>query len=250
MPTQVATGVHRLGDDFVNFFAIEEGTELTRVDAGLPAHYGQLTALLASIGRSVRDVRALLLTHAHLDHVGLAGRLVSEAGTAVWAHALDLPALANPLKPAPGAEPERSLGRYLLRRPSTLRLPLHIVRSGALRTPAVTSAQPFPDSPTLDIPGRPRMVEVPGHTPGSVAFHLPDRGVVLTGDALVTDDRLAGRAGPTILCAGFTHDTARALASLDALANLGADVVLPGHGDPFAGDIADAVAQAQQAGAA
>jgi glyoxylase-like metal-dependent hydrolase (beta-lactamase superfamily II) len=93
------------------------------------------------------------------------------------------------------------------------------------------------------------VIAIPGHTPGSVAFHLPTQGTVFTGDALVTHDGLIGRTGtgPQIIGPVFTHDTAQAKASLKALTSLDAGLVLPGHGDPFHGPIADAAAQAQHA---
>src|SRR5215472_15913652 len=100
MTTPLTAGVHRLGDSTVNFYVLREGCDLTVVDTGLPAHYAQLTALLAGLGRSVRDVRAVLLTHAHLDHAGLAERIRREAGATVWVHELDAPALAAPRRPA------------------------------------------------------------------------------------------------------------------------------------------------------
>jgi glyoxylase-like metal-dependent hydrolase (beta-lactamase superfamily II) len=248
MTSPLTSDVHRLGDSTVNFYVLQDGTDLTLVDTGLPAHYPQLTALLAGIGRSVRDIRAVLLTHARLDHLGLAERIRRETAATVWVHERDAPALAAPLRPAAGARPEGHLSRYLLRRPSALAVPVHMARAGAFRTPAVGEASHLRGGAVLDVPGRPRVIEAPGHTPGSVAFHLPAQGTVFTGDALVTRDSLAGRTGPTIVCAAFTHDTTRALASLESLAPLDAGLVLPGHGDPYEHGISQAVQLARHAG--
>jgi glyoxylase-like metal-dependent hydrolase (beta-lactamase superfamily II) len=90
---------------------------------------------------------------------------------------------------------------------------------GGVRRHEGTSASSFDDGMTLDVPGRPRVVAVPGHTPGSVAFHLPAQGVVFTGDALVTHDGLVGLTGiePQIIGPVFTHDTAQVRTSLEAL---------------------------------
>jgi glyoxylase-like metal-dependent hydrolase (beta-lactamase superfamily II) len=96
------------------------------------------------------------------------------------------------------------------------------VRHGSPRTPLPAEA-----GVTLDLPGRPHVVPVPGHTVSSVAFHISDRGVVLTGDALVTYDGLVGKAGPRTVCAAFTHSTSQGLASLSALESLDAGLGCP-----------------------
>ena len=72
MATEVAPGVHRLGNELVNYYLIEADGGLTLVDAGLPGFLGQLEAFLRERGRTVADIDALLLTHAHGDHVGIA----------------------------------------------------------------------------------------------------------------------------------------------------------------------------------
>jgi glyoxylase-like metal-dependent hydrolase (beta-lactamase superfamily II) len=247
--TLVAPGVYSLGDGLMNFYVLVEGTDVTLVDAGFPGQYDLLAALLESIGRSVHDIGAVLVTHAHLDHIGLAERLRREVGATVWVHTREVPALANPLRRLPDTKPEQGMGGFFLRNPMALRFPIHWARLGAFRTPAVTEASTFDDAAVLDVPGRPRVVAIPGHTPGSVAFHLPADGVVFTGDALVTHDGLTGctGVGPQIVGPMFSHDTAEARASLDALNAVDAGLVLPGHGDPFWGPVADAVAQAQHA---
>jgi glyoxylase-like metal-dependent hydrolase (beta-lactamase superfamily II) len=91
-------------------------------------------------------------------------------------------------------------------------------------------------------------VAVPGHTPGSVAYLFAHRGLLFTGDALVTYDGLTGYREPTLVRRGFTHDGDAALASPDRLEGLDAAVLLPGHGQLFSGGPRAAVQQARQAG--
>jgi glyoxylase-like metal-dependent hydrolase (beta-lactamase superfamily II) len=100
-----------------------------------------------------------------------------------------------------------------------------------------------------DVPGRPRVIALPGHTPGSVGYLFADRGLLFTGDALVTYDGITGYRGPGVVSRAFTHDSREALASLAALDAIDAGLLLPGHGDPFPGTPADAAAQARSAGA-
>jgi len=92
------------------------------------------------------------------------------------------------------------------------------------------------------------VVALPGHTQGTVAYHFPALGVLFTGDALVTREDLTGHTGPSLVSRGFTHDSAAALASLDRLAQLPMALLLPGHGEAFAGGPRAAAAQARQAG--
>jgi glyoxylase-like metal-dependent hydrolase (beta-lactamase superfamily II) len=106
----------------------------------------------------------------------------------------------------------------------------------------------FSDGETIDIPGRPRAVHAPGHTAGSAALLLEDRRILFTGDVLCTKNPLTGRPGPQIMPSGLNEDTAEALRSLDTLTGATADVILPGHGDPYRDGVPAAVAAAKAAG--
>jgi glyoxylase-like metal-dependent hydrolase (beta-lactamase superfamily II) len=77
----IADGVHRVGERFVNFYLREESGRLTVVDAGLPASWRSLLGALDGIGRSLGDIEALVLTHAHFDHIGFAERARVELGS-------------------------------------------------------------------------------------------------------------------------------------------------------------------------
>jgi glyoxylase-like metal-dependent hydrolase (beta-lactamase superfamily II) len=106
---------------------------------------------------------------------------------------------------------------------------------------------PFADG-DLDVPGRPRVIPTPGHSPGHVAFHLPDRGVLIAGDALVTYHALNGSRGPQLPPAAFSYDKTQMLASLDALERVDAGLTVFGHGEPWTDGPAAAVARAREIG--
>ena len=86
---RLAPSLHRLGEEIVGCYLVEDAGGVTIIDAGVPAYYADLTAELAAMGRAIEDVRALVLTHAHSDHIGFAERLRTEHGVPVIIHPLD-----------------------------------------------------------------------------------------------------------------------------------------------------------------
>jgi glyoxylase-like metal-dependent hydrolase (beta-lactamase superfamily II) len=81
-------------------------------------------------------------------------------------------------------------------------------------------------------------VHTPGHTDGHCAYHLPEAGVLITGDALVCAHPTSRTRGPQLLPRMFHHDWAAAVAALDVLGKADADVLLPGHGPVHHGSAA------------
>jgi glyoxylase-like metal-dependent hydrolase (beta-lactamase superfamily II) len=241
-PTQVAPGVHRLGNAYVNCYLIEDGNQLTLVDAGMPGFRSQLDDHLRSRGRSVTDIAAVILTHAHADHVGMAEAVRVDAPAPVWVHEADADmARTGKVHPRDG-----SLLPYL-RQPAVWKLFAMGARNGAMKTTKIAELSTFTDG-DLDVPGRPRVIATPGHSPGHVSFHLPDRGVLIAGDALCTYNPLTGVRGPQILPKAFANDALQAIASLSALERIDAGVTLFGHGEPWTDGPASAVAQAREVG--
>lgn len=106
----------------------------------------------------------------------------------------------------------------------------------------------FGDGETVDVPGRPRLIHAPGHTPGCSALLLEARRVLLAGDVVVTRNPLTGRTGPQVMPSAFNRDTPQALRSLDVLDPIPADLVLPGHGEPWTGTPAEAARLARKGG--
>ena len=241
---EVAPGVHRIEDSFVNWYLIEGDDGLTAVDAGLASSWSSLKFALRKLGRRLDDVRAIVLTHAHFDHVGFAEKARRQLGVPVWVHRDDAELAGHPHR----YETERFPLAYLWR-PRAARIIGRMGAAGGLWSPAVSRVHVFEGAGELDVPGAPRVIPTQGHTHGHVALHLPDRDALISGDALVTLDPYTGRRGPRLVARAATADSARALASLDALEATDARMVLPGHGEPFLG-VRGAVAMAREAGSA
>lgn len=233
--TQVADGVHLASTGLVNWILAEEGGQVTLVDAGYPGDAARVRESLDRIGRSLDDVAAVLVTHAHVDHIG--GIEWCGLSAPVFTGADEVPhAKREYLQQA--TELDVMLRAW---NPRVLLWSLRILAVGATQDVAVPEATACIPGRSMDLPGGPVAVPTPGHTSGHTAYHFPGVGAVATGDALVTGHPVTGRNRPHLLPDFFTHDPEQAAAGLDALAALDAGIVLPGHGEAWTGSLREAV---------
>jgi len=240
---EVAHDVYRVSSGRVNCYLVREGMALTLIDSGLPKHWGGIVTACTSLGLSLSAVDTVLLTHVHTDHAGSAARLHAHNDATVRLHAGD----AELTDGRTHRKNERGILPYLWR-PTALATLWELAAGGGLRMDAITSYTTVTDGETLDVPGRPTALHVPGHTQGSVAFVLADRDVCFSGDALVTWNLLTGRRGPQLLASGFMEDSRMAMKSLSRIAEVKANFLLPGHGEPWHGPISEAARLARVAG--
>ncbi|RZQ62430.1 MBL fold metallo-hydrolase [Amycolatopsis suaedae] len=239
---EVAKDVFCVGGTDVNWVLVREGSDLTLIDGGWRGDLPAVERSIRALGRRPEDIRAILLTHAHLDHLGALNHFHDRYGTPVYMDPAEVPhARDGRLEQATPLDVARRAWR-----PAVLAWSARIIRAGALRHTSVPHARPFPADGPLDLPGRPVPVTCHGHTSGHSAYHLPAAGAVATGDALVTGHPLTRRHGPQLLPGFFAHSPDEALAALDVLDGLDADLVLPGHGLPWRGSLAEAVATARE----
>ncbi|MFJ2605622.1 MBL fold metallo-hydrolase [Streptomyces sp. NPDC091279] len=239
---QVADGIHLVRGADTNWVILTEGDQLTLVDTGYPGDRERLLASLTAVGGAPEAVAAVLLTHAHTDHLGSAEYLRHVYGTPVYLHWAEVPHARREFR-------QQVTARQVLReswRPGVLPWAVRALRSGGTAEVPVASPEAFPCCGALDLPGRPVPVATPGHTDGHAAFHLPGAGVVVSGDALVTGHPTSRVRGPQLLPAMFHHERDRAVASLDVLAALDGELVLPGHGPAHRGPVREAALLARE----
>ncbi|MGI9123335.1 MAG: MBL fold metallo-hydrolase [Mycobacterium sp.] len=236
--TPVTDRIHLAQTPLVNWTLVADDSGVMLIDAGYPGSRDDVLATLRSLGFGPADVTAILLTHAHIDHLGTAIWFADTHRTPVYCH--------------PG-EVGHAKREYLeqisplqllphIWKPRWLRWSAEVLGKGGLVRDGIPTTQALTDEVAATLPGRPKALPTPGHTRGHCSY-LVD-GVLVTGDALVTGHPLARTRGPQLLPAIANHDQGQCLRSLSVLATAGTEVLIPGHGDIWIGPIAEAVRQA------
>lgn len=237
---QVADGVFAVQGVASTWTLLREAGEVTLVDAGYPQDLPAVLSSIEQVGGGLGALRAVLLTHAHIDHLGAVPALLERRDVPVLADARELPMLHDERREQ--ATPADVLQRFW--RPRTAAWALRIAAAGGLSHVVLPEAQALPTDGPVDVPGRPVPVPAPGHTSGHSLFLLPGSGIVLTGDLLVTAHGTTAHRGPQLLPAFFHHDLPALPAALEQLAGLDADAIVPGHGPARRGALRDMVEQA------
>jgi glyoxylase-like metal-dependent hydrolase (beta-lactamase superfamily II) len=239
-PPEVAQGVYRLGTKWINFHLVADEGEFTLIDAGYPGYWKYLARAIDALGTSLEAIRAVIVTHHHADHAGTAERLRATVGARVLAGEGDAWIVAGkyPSHASPG------FYRRCSRRRSGLGFLVHSAAAGGAKYRPVQEVETLQGDQTLDLPGHPHPIHTPGHTAGHYSIALPERGVLLSGDAMASFDYVTGRRRLGLHPLNDDHKIA--LASLDRLDPIDAEVVLFAHGEPWTGGLRRALENARE----
>ncbi len=231
---QVTDIVYLARGHAVNWVLVADDSGVLMIDAGYPGDRQEVLASLRKLGYQPGDVRAILLTHAHVDHLGSAIWFASEYGTPVYCHADEVGHAKREYLE------QVAVFDVALRiwRPRWAIWGVHLIRKGGLIRDGIPTAQALTNMTGAELPGHPMAVFTPGHTSGHCSY-LVD-GVLASGDALITGHPLLRHRGPQLLPEIFSHSQQDCLRSLSALALLETEILAPGHGDLWRGPIREA----------
>ncbi|KZM73398.1 MBL fold metallo-hydrolase [Nocardia terpenica] len=227
---QVADTVYVVTGTNVNWSLVTDGSGVTLIDAGYPGDTDAVIESIRGIGHDPADLAAILLTHAHLDHIGAIPTLVERTGVPVYTGAREAAHARREFLQQ--ISPSEMVGQLLTRGgPRWVAQTLRAVQGRIGMT--VPTATAYDDDILAALPGGFVAVPTPGHTSGHTAYLMPSEGILFSGDALVTGHPLLRDTGPRPLPTVFNHDESLTRRTAKSLLDTSPTLLVPGHGTPW-----------------
>jgi glyoxylase-like metal-dependent hydrolase (beta-lactamase superfamily II) len=207
-PQAYAPGLYGLVGQAVNIYIIDDAQSgVTIIDTGIPGSTHRILQLVSDIGRTLQDIRHILITHADIDHVGNLSPLMKATGATVYASELS--------------------SSYIQRRQSPPHLSFPMVIPVGILNRLFRRAVPIDhiikNDERLDIAGGIRALVTPGHTPDHVCYFWERESVLFAGDLLGNKRQLA-------VSPQSPGNFAQAQKSARLVLALNPAVICPGHG--------------------
>jgi glyoxylase-like metal-dependent hydrolase (beta-lactamase superfamily II) len=210
--TTLNLNLHQISLGFVSTYLIESDDGLMLIDTGIGGSEIKILAAMQALGKQPGELRHIILTHLHGDHTGGLAALKQATGAAIYAHALEAPAIhagqtMRPIQPGPGL-----MSKLMVR---------SMMKAPRPNLPGVSVEHELQDGDSL--PGGWQVIHTPGHTGGHISLKRDD--ILILGDAATRWLRLGG---PPLF-----EDYAEAQRSLQKLARLDFEMACFSHGKPI-----------------
>jgi glyoxylase-like metal-dependent hydrolase (beta-lactamase superfamily II) len=211
--------LHMLSFPVGHAYLWQDPAGLTLIDTSVPGSAPLIAEAIEGLGYRRSELRSVLLTHSHGDHVGSAADIAAWGGTVVYAHRADAPVIrgeAAGLPPLLADWERRLLDQVRTQMPAHPPAPVRVDHE-------------LDDGDRIDLGSGVQAVTVamPGHTPGSIAFYLPEPRVLFAGDSI------ARSPDGEVILGVFNVDPVQAVTSCKRQAHLDAEIACFGHGEPL-----------------
>ena len=219
--TQIVGGLYMLPVGPVNTFLLKTSDGCALIDTGLPGSAEKIVSAIRQAGKNVADIRHIILTHAHPDHIGSFAALKKRTNARAYMHPADAYIAASgkgfrPMKAAPGLKRGVMFRLFVRPMPSVEAAPIeHAVEDGEMLLPSLTA------------------IHVPGHCAGQIALLWQQHGGVL-----IAADACSNLMGLGLSLALGYEDLEQGRRSLHKLSALDFRVACFGHGKPILKDAA------------
>jgi len=224
-----------LGSAYVNWYLLRTAEGTVVIDTGFPGYFSQFELALTQHQIDPGELKGVLLTHAHNDHIGCAEAIRQRFHIPVYVHEADQ-ASSMKINHLPPWWFVKNVWRF-----PVLKSMVHaLFRGKTFATKPLNESVTFKDGDELPVPGNPIVIHTPGHTSGESCFYFRELGLLFSGDALVTKDIFTGKEGdPQLLHNSINQDPKMAKESIEKLKEIGEITLYPGHGKSWKGNLSE-----------
>jgi glyoxylase-like metal-dependent hydrolase (beta-lactamase superfamily II) len=204
----IAPGLYTLEGLIVGrVYLIEDPDGLTIIDASITQSTNTVLKQITESKHKLTDIKRILLTHAHQDHIGALAELRKQSGAPIITSEFEKPI-------AEGATPTV--------------VPHRLIHAPAVTFKGIKVDRTVNDGDMIESMGGLQVIATPGHSPGHISFWQPERKILFVGDAIM---RLFGRLQLPLAMA--TPDMDKAKRSIAKIAKLDVQIACFGHGEPI-----------------
>jgi glyoxylase-like metal-dependent hydrolase (beta-lactamase superfamily II) len=209
----IIPGVHVINLGFVNSYLLEEPESLTLIDCGIPLSAGKITAYIKSIGRPVKDLKKILITHSDADHIGSLAYLKRISGAKVYSSAVEAVGIKR-------GKPTR-----MVKFRGMIKVLVALI-SLVVKIKPVEVDNLIADNEEIPVLGGITAIDTAGHTPGHMSYYLKSFKVLFAGDSIISREDMLYSSRPLL-----TWDEKKAAAAFQKQKMLSPEIVCCGHGE-------------------